>query len=108
MKGKGFSEGIEGTKMQDGTEAWKTPSGLYFCRAEPSYEDRQSIAYFTLDGVRIPLAKGKCEKCGDVVESKMCGDFQRCKCGASAVDTDRWFPERHRFIGPISNEGKEV
>jgi len=30
--------------------------------------------------------RAKCRKCGDIVESKFRHDFQRCKCGAIAVD----------------------
>lgn len=28
----------------------------------------------------------KCNKCGDIIESKHHHDFRRCKCGAVAVD----------------------
>lgn len=101
MQGKGYSKGIESTKMQDGTEAWLTPSKRYYCRAEPSYEERTSIAYYGLDKERIPLAKGICNQCNEVIESKMCGDFQSCKCKKSFVDTDRQMPERHRYGGDI-------
>lgn len=104
MKGKGYSKGVEGTKMNDGTEAWLTSSGLYYCRAEPSYEERTSIVYYSLEKEHIPLSHGTCKKCGDYIESKMCGDFQSCSCGASFVDTDRWMPERHRHGGDLSTE----
>lgn len=99
MKGKGFSKGVEGTTMSDGTEAWLTPSGNYFCRAESSYEKREKIVYYSLEKNHIPLAKAQCEECKDIIESKMCGDFHYCSCGASFVDTDRWMPERHRYGG---------
>ena len=49
------------------------------------------------DGKQVEMAKAKCKKCGDVMESKMPGDWVRCSCGASYVDTDRWSPERHRY-----------
>jgi hypothetical protein len=98
--GKGSFDGAEGTKMNDGTEAWLTPSGSYYMRREPTYEEWNEIAYYNLDKIRVPLAKGLCETCGAVLESKMCGDYQSCECG-SFVDTDRWFPERHRYGGDI-------
>lgn len=101
-KGKGFSKEKDGVKMNDGTEAWLLPSGRYYARAEPSYEDFQSCAYYSLDKDGIPLAKGTCNQCGQTLESKMCGDFQSCACG-SFVDTDRWFPERHRYGGNIKS-----
>lgn len=98
-KGKGYSKGIEGTKMSDGSEAWLTPSGSYYCRAEPSYQKRTSIAYYSLKKESIKLAEGICLNCKETIKSKMCGDFQLCSCGKSFVDTDRWFPERHRYGG---------
>lgn len=101
MKGKGYSQDIESTEMKDGTQAWLTPSGNYYARAEPSYEKRERIVYFSLEKDHIPLAKGQCKKCKSVIESKMCGDFRQCECGKSFVDTDRWFPERHRYGGSI-------
>lgn len=30
--------------------------------------------------------KIKCEKCGDIIESKSTNDYKRCSCGAVAVD----------------------
>ena len=59
----------------------------------------QRITYYDLDKKYIPLAKAKCALCSDVIESKRCGDFVKCKCGKSFVDTDRWFPEMHRYGG---------
>jgi len=88
----------EGTKMKDGTNAWLTASGWYFSRPEPSYEKRESIVYYSLDKEHIPLAETECQKCGETVKSKMCGDFQSCSCRATSVDTDRWMPERHRIL----------
>ncbi len=85
--------------MKDGTTGYLTGSGNYYCRQEPSPKDIQRIVYYTLKGKHIPLAKAKCSECGDVLESKMCGDFHSCTCGKSFVDTDRWFPERHRYGG---------
>lgn len=95
-------------KMKDATTAYLTSSGRYFCRHEPSYKECNSIAYYdkkTLE--RIQLATAKCNVCNEVMMSTKCGDFQACGCGASFVDTDRWFPERHRYGGdctPITIE----
>lgn len=85
--------------MNDGKEGWLTNSGRYYCRKEPSLENWTSIAYYTLEGEMIPLAKAQCGACGDVMESKMCGSYVACSCGKSFVDTDRWFPESHRLGG---------
>ena len=30
--------------------------------------------------------KIKCKKCGDIIESKSTNDYNRCSCGAVAVD----------------------
>ena len=78
MKGKGYSEGIESTTMNDGSPAWLTPSGSYYCRAEPSYEKRERIVYYGLDKEHIPLAKFTCPECEETIESRMCGDFHTC------------------------------
>jgi len=67
------------------------------------FKNRQTIDYFTLDKEPIPLAKAKCGSCKQIIKSKHCGHFVRCKCGKSFVDTDRWFPERHRFGGEAQN-----
>ena len=63
-----------------------------------------TIKYYDLSKKRIPLASGTCKECGDKIESKRCGDFVSCKCGKSFVDTDRWFPERHRFGGKLKEK----
>lgn len=94
----------ESITMQDGTQGWKTSSGRYYCRREPNRDTFDRIVYYTLKGELIPLAKAKCSECGDILESKMCGDFQSCSCGKSFVDTDRWFPERHRYGGEAKQE----
>ncbi len=83
--------------MNDGEIAWKTDSERYFARRYPDYDTNEGIAYYTLEGDRIPLAKATCRVCLETVESKRCGDAQRCSCGETFVDTDRWFPERHRY-----------
>lgn len=84
--------------MKDGYEAWLQPSGDYYARRHPSYEDYHSIYYYDLEKNRIPLASATCPKCKEFIESKMCGDFVCCTCGATCVDTDRWMPERHRLL----------
>ncbi len=95
------TEYIDGIEMNDGTLAWLTVTGKYYCRREPHVDNWTKIAYYTLEKDLIPLAKGKCKDCGEVIESQHCGDYVTCKCGKSNVDTDRWMPERHRYIGNI-------
>lgn len=85
--------------MKDGSIGYLTGTGRYYCRREPEKNNFTKIVYYTLEGEHIPLAKAKCGKCGEIIESQMCGDFVRCTCGESFVDTDRWFPERHRYGG---------
>jgi len=85
-------------KMEDGIIGYLTKSERYYCRKEVKDEDLM-IFYYTLEGKRVPLAKAECLSCGEIVESLRCGDFQKCSCGGTAVDTDRWLPERHRYIG---------
>lgn len=41
-------------KMQDGTEAWLTGSGRYYCRREPTSEEWTSIAI-----ISAPYAQGR-------------------------------------------------
>lgn len=61
------------------------------------------------DGTIVNLAIGTCNRCGAVLESKRPGDYvgcDKCYCETegefvAAVDTDRWSPERHRFIGNV-------
>ncbi len=38
--------------------------------------------------------KIKCKKCGDIIESKSTNDFQRCSCGAVAVDGGKNYLKR--------------
>lgn len=87
--------------MNDGTEAYLTGSGNYYCRREPEVDSFNKIEYYTLEGEYIPLAKGKCKECNDIIQSQMCGSFQTCSCKKSFVDTDRWTPERHRYGGEV-------
>ena len=35
---------------------------------------------------KILVNKIKCNKCGDIIESKSVHDFKFCKCGSVAVD----------------------
>lgn len=111
---------VKQKKMKDATTAYLTSSGHYFCRYEPyvwlessqTYKECNTIVYYdkkTLE--RIQLATAKCNVCNGVMMSTKCGDFQACGCGASFVDTDRWFPERHRYGGdctPITIEGVKL
>jgi hypothetical protein len=88
---------FEKFEMKDGRMAWLSKSGEYYIIR---YTDKDStIEYFDLKKNYVPLAHAICEKCGDEMKSKRCGDFVQCKCGASFVDTDRWFPERGRYGG---------
>lgn len=36
--------------------------------------------------VKIIINKVRCRHCNDIIESKHVHDFQRCQCGAIAVD----------------------
>lgn len=81
--------------MQDGSTARLTKSERYYVR---HWGD--SIFYYTLEGARVPLAKARCTAiCKKIIKSKRCGDWVICDCGKSFVDTDRWFPHRHRYGG---------
>lgn len=100
-KSTGYN-GEKGLMMKDGEYAWLTESKNYYCRREPDFDNWTGIAYYdakTLE--RIPLAKGKCPSCKQIIESQHCGDFVPCGCGNSFVDTDRWAPERHRYGGQV-------
>ena len=92
--------------MNDGTTAYLSSSKRYYIRQEgyPDDVSGKRIEYYTLRGRYIHLARAKCLDCGEEIWSRRCGDFQRCRCGASYVDTDRRVPERHRYGGAcISN-----
>lgn len=48
-----------------------------------------SFYYFQevqLMAMRIKVNKIRCNKCGEIIESKSVHDFKFCKCGAVAVD----------------------
>jgi hypothetical protein len=36
--------------------------------------------------MKIIVNKVLCKKCGSIIESKHANDFQRCSCGAIAID----------------------
>lgn len=36
--------------------------------------------------MKIVVNRIKCNRCGDIIESKSVHDFKSCKCGAVAVD----------------------
>lgn len=59
------------------------------------------------DGKMVNMAKAECEVCNDVMESTRPGDFVGCKCGQSFVDTDRWFPNLHRYGGYAKDVKKD-
>lgn len=50
------------------------------------------MKHFTLfrkervDNLKIIVNKIKCQKCGEIIESKSVHDFKFCQCGAVAVD----------------------
>lgn len=104
------TQDFNGSKiMQDGSRAWLSASKKYYVRRE--YHSPKGfcitiqaypwnhIEYYDLEGRYIPLAMARCNNCHDLIRSKHCGDFVSCSCKKSGVDTDRWFPERHRYIG---------
>lgn len=88
--------------MLDGTKATLSQSGRYYVRHVPR-KNWKRIVYYTTAGELVPLASATCPKCKDHIVSRCCGDFVRCSCGESFVDTDRWFPERHRLGGLVAN-----
>lgn len=73
-----------------------THSGRYYVR---NYKKRHKIDYYDLTKKRIQLAKARCNKCKEIMRSLRCGHFVMCSCKESFVDTDRWFPEMHRYGG---------
>lgn len=105
--------------MADGGKAWLSASGNYFVRREwhtpagrnihlyPNGQPWNNIAYYNIDTrKRIDLAAAHCKLCDGLAYSRHCGDFRSCKCGAVSVDTDRWMPERHRYLGEPKNYNK--
>ena len=73
-----------------------TFSGRYYVR---NYKGVYKVDYYDLNKKRIPLAKATCNKCKETIKSLRCGHFVQCSCNESFVDTDRWFPELHRYGG---------
>jgi hypothetical protein len=92
--------------MKDGEIATLTESCKYYSRRYLNENEKVVIVYYGLDKKKVSLARAVCQKCKFVMESKTCGDYVPCLCGASFVDTDRWFPERHRFGGDAVIEHK--
>jgi hypothetical protein len=43
---------------------------------------------------KILSNKAKCNKCGDIIESKYTHDFVSCKCGAISVDGGKEYLKR--------------
>lgn len=94
--------------MNDGTTAVLTYSKLYYARQMyrwKSYnrprkvnEPYDRVEYYTLHWKYIPLASTECTHCSEIIQSQMCGHYVTCKCWRTSVDTDRWFPERHRIL----------
>lgn len=94
--------------MTDGTIAVITYSKLYYVRRmykwksyswkSKGYKKYDRIEYYSLHWKYIPLASAECEYCWEIIQSQMCWDFVTCKCWSTSVDTDRWFPERHRIL----------
>lgn len=96
--------------MADSTKAWPTRSNNLFVRREfhspqghvihiQSYPWNH-IAYYDKNSLeRLYLAEARCLNCNTIVRSKHCGDFATCNCGKIFVDTNRWFPNSHRYGG---------
>lgn len=94
--------------MKDGTTAVLTISQTFYIRQMykwKSYthplkngETWDRIEYYTLRGDYIPLAMAECKECEEIIQSQYCWHFVTCKCGSTNVDTDRWFPNRHRLL----------
>lgn len=91
--------------MKDWTIAVLTSSKSYYVRKMYKWKSNAKswmkwdrIEYYDLHGNYIPLASAECSKCGDIIQSQYCWNFVSCKCWHTSVDTDRWMPERHRFL----------
>ena len=94
--------------MRDGTVGVITVSWRYYVRHMykwKSYVRRprpwfkwDRIEYYDLHGNYIPLAMAECSNCGDIIQSQYCWHFVSCSCWDTSVNTDRWFPERHRIL----------
>lgn len=44
--------------------------------------------------MKILVNKIKCNKCGDIIESKTVHDFRICTCGSVAVDGGQYYLKR--------------
>lgn len=92
-------------KMKDWTIAVLTSSWNYYVRQMYNWKSNTKswmkwdrIEYYDLQGNYIPLASAECKNCWDTIQSQYCWHFVSCKCWDTAVDTDRWMPERHRLL----------
>lgn len=47
--------------------------------------------------MKIVMNKIKCNKCGDIIESKTVHDFKFCSCGAVAVDGGHEYLKRSGY-----------
>lgn len=95
--------------MNDGTIGVLSQSCRYYLRhmyKGKSYTERPKkypfkwdrIEYYTLRWKYIPLASTECKKCWDIIQSQYCWHYVTCSCWSTSVETDRWFPARHRII----------
>lgn len=94
--------------MRDGTVWFLSISWRYYIRHMYKWKSyvgkpRQCfnwdrIEYYDLRWNYIPLAMAECSNCGDIIQSQYCWHFVTCSCWDTSVDTDRWFPERHRIF----------
>ncbi|GIO28058.1 DUF7695 domain-containing protein [Ornithinibacillus bavariensis] len=51
--------------------------------------------------MKVIVNKVRCKKCNSIIESKYTHDFQRCECGAIAIDGGR---EYQRLLWPSGKE----
>ena len=65
----------------------KTENGTFVKDVQEGGEENTGI-YVDDDDEEVKLIRNrcKCNKCGDVIESKSVHDFVRCKCGACSTD----------------------
>lgn len=94
--------------MRDWTTAVLTVSKSYYIRQMLNWksynrprnwnEKYDRVEYYDLRWNYIPLAMAECTTCWEIVQSQYCGHYTTCSCWNTAVDSDRWMPERHRII----------
>ena len=65
----------------------KTENGTFVKDVQEGGEENTGV-YVDDDDEEVKLIRNrcKCNKCGDVIESKSVHDFVRCKCGACSTD----------------------